>query len=1846
MKRMYRLFVIFLCIVAIALGLAVSVAASAPAVPDGDFDRSYSDIVKRLWDPKSLAVSQSGERSEMFSSYGRKSVYNDESEVYENWNYNGDGGGYIAKIDDNGDGNASELLIAEMSGAGYISRIWSAEPESGHLKIYVDENEPYGYVIDMPFINYFDGTLFDLDGLCYVAAKGYNTYVPITYNKSCRVVAYSGWGRFYQINYTQMPEGVSVQPLSSDGNGGVELTEEQRVSLETANAIMMGAVGTNPSGKDDAPFEKATVESGKSLEKAYTGKGAISGLLVRLSNTERLPNNAEEMITVLKFLRLKAYWDGGDTPAVDVPLGDFFGSSYGINLTQTLLMGVRDDRTLYSYYYMPYLEGARIVIENNSDSDIELEISVTVEESGVDESEMLYFNSVFSFGEYVEERMPDHRFLSVNGAGKFVGVNLHLYKTSDYYMDSSIPGYNWWGEGDEKLFVDGEKFPSWYGTGTEDFFGYAWCSTTLFTRPYHAQGYCTGGGHGVGNHVVTRIMMADSISFESSFEGCLEKYYEDTNYAYTSYLYLESGAAVDREGYTASDALYYFEIEDSAYVGPLSEGEDMLVLSEGKNTKEPDMASSLNWSGDTYLHWTPEKNDDSIELVLPAAKSTEYVVLASFSHSPTGGKFSVSVNGGVINSEIDLYASVENVENLTYVGECELNQGYYNSIAFTLVGKNASNTAAPVFGLDFILVIPKEEYTSIGDIELSKYIKTVTRKNCAPEDYIEGEAMFVASKHSSGTGKYSGQVHSAELSESEQLFWRPAFGNNAWIELYLPAAKNGEYAIYASFMKASNYGIFETYVNGIAIGAPFDGYSSELAVEELTLLGTASLKAGTEGNTIKFKMIGKNASSSGYFMGLDFVMIVPLGEEPELSRYTDKTRRMSDTTQYFEAETLAACASSGEVLQPNSYSTRTDKVWLSRGKQIFWKPRGEGAVGATLDIDFASVSSGKYVIVASFVSAADYGKFKIGINGTTLIEELDLYASEVTSRDLTYVGYAELSAGYKNTMNVTLIGKNDKNVYTEGKYYFSMDFLMLIPYDEYEGLDKIDLSRYTLVDRENSYHDLYIEGENFFVNRAPAAYQYESGWSGHSHNYWKETGTATANLPAPESGEYMLAMAYTKAKDFGMVRLAVNGVSVGCYQDLYKSSLTKKELNIVGKVNLNKGYNILTITNVGKNASATSTLFGIDFIYLIPIDSYYGKDSVSVSGYTTTISTVIGETHAFDDDTDEVCNVCGMERSNIHVSGGDVVTEYGTIPKEYGDPSKYPLAVFQNGEFQGAYSVFASGTEGACAIGRVKQLTASAAGLTAEILLRGDVTVDAILSNQGQILGDILIDLNGYTLTQTKTYLFSGLAKNWKGLDDSSFTLINGNIVLKTHGLVNMGAFGATYASAANASTGVYKTTSFIFKNVNLSLAEGASVIGLLGAYEESKNITTKDCIAGFKYYFDSDCVIDIRNAPEGFTLFNAKDENTDAAISSTAYATNCIVNVEMNGGKIIAGNARFILSENLESNGSSVTFGKDENEGYTYLIMRDNVEVPSCEMTAILNNGVECVFVKVSENNSYVNYSLYPKVMVDYKIKTSVTLYSNFVYNVYIPTANVNGFTINGNAMEYTTETIDGVEYYVVKVDLPAGETLADIKLCVTLNSGNTTVDANWTLNVYNYTKAVLGGNYDDTTKTLMKDMLVYAAAAHTYFENTETVAEKLAEIKTLLGDYVAEMPTGEAKAPADKTYFTDARVYLGEVPSFRFYLASGYTAADFSFKVGNRTVEAKASEDGKYVEIVMYAYMMLDDVTFTVKSNGVTGTYNLYSYYEYAKTLNNANLTAVAEALMKYSVSAKAYRNSVINK
>ena len=561
--------------------------------------------------------------------------------------------------------------------------------------------------------------------------------------------------------------------------------------------------------------------------------------------------------------------------------------------------------------------------------------------------------------------------------------------------------------------------------------------------------------------------------------------------------------------------------------------------------------------------------------------------------------------------------------------------------------------------------------------------------------------------------------------------------------------------------------------------------------------------------------------------------------------------------------------------------------------------------------------------------------------------------------------------------------------------------------------------------------------------------------------------------------------------------------------------------------------------------------------------------------------------------------------------GESVSTKYGDIPFLYSDITKYPFVLFQNNSFKTAYATWYDFCQG---IGKVDTSEAN----NTVLLVRDDHTSTASSANLYTVKY-ITIDLNGKTLTRGSYHLF-----NLSGRSNAVFTA---NITIKNGTLNTTHSVNPPISFNSNNTKNVEAKFNVICENVTFTSAGDHSGALVLTAFSDGSYGVDYDMVF-------NNCIFDATKGSIN-NLFGMADGS----------GNKFDVHVTVNGGKLIA-NKYFDLAtfspERVEGEGSPDTLLFGEN-AFT-VVLPKSATAPSVNAVYTTANGVDCVFVKSSENGEYVNYSLYPKVMLGYKIKTSVTLYSNFVYNIYIPEANFNKAMLNGNDANVTLVTIDGDNYYHVAVNIPAPESLNDIKLTVTLNSGNTTVDATWTLSVLNYAKSVLVGDFNETTKTLMKDMLVYASAAHTYFENTEAVAEKLAQIKTLLGDYSAALPEGEAKAPADKIYFTDVAVYLGEVPSFRFYLATGFTASDFTFKVGNRTVEAIAGEG--YVEIVMYAYMMLDDVTFTVNKTGATGTYNLYSYYEYAGKQNNANLVAVVEALMKYSVSANNYRNSVVKK
>jgi len=584
-------------------------------------------------------------------------------------------------------------------------------------------------------------------------------------------------------------------------------------------------------------------------------------------------------------------------------------------------------------------------------------------------------------------------------------------------------------------------------------------------------------------------------------------------------------------------------------------------------------------------------------------------------------------------------------------------------------------------------------------------------------------------------------------------------------------------------------------------------------------------------------------------------------------------------------------------------------------------------------------------------------------------------------------------------------------------------------------------------------------------------------------------------------------------------------------------------------------------------------------------------------------------------------------------------TAYGNIKIENASAEDYPFVLFKNGEMIHAFrdwQVFID----------TDMRTTAAYQTGCTLLLRRDYSTTETAKNCWALswLKDISIDLGGNTLTRGNTHLFNAISHG--SLNTTTvITIFNGTLradLLKSDG---NSTSAAICFNNDNAST---STDTYIF-NLNGLTLDVSSGRGLISSYDNGTATSRVDATINC-----NDCTI-YRGAKTGtITLFALQDSNNRNDVKVFINGGKLETTKTLDGIVFATYNDERVAGEGAPD---KLVFGKGSDG--KYIVITAPKDASDASLECVFNNadGIECVFVKASENDANANYTLLPEVMLGYKIKTSVSLWSNFVYNIYVPESNFVKAFIDGKEAETTFVTIDGENFYHIAVNLPVAKSLDNIKLTVTLNAGdNKTVDAAWTLDVLSYAKAVLASDFDDVTKTLMKDMLVYALTAYTHFEE-ELESAKATEVAAIINGYTKEMPESNAVNTASGIYFNKVEISLDEVPSFRFYLNGSYTAEDFAFKVGTRNVSADVvnDEDGNalYLEITMYAYMMLDTVSYTVTDKAtneeVTEQYNLYSYYESVtdpdNTESTAELVAIVEGLMKYSVSAKNYRSSVIN-
>jgi len=269
------------------------------------------------------------------------------------------------------------------------------------------------------------------------------------------------------------------------------------------------------------------------------GPGCINHLWVTVGFREWDGQPTPAQREMLRRLVLAANWDDCEHPSVLTPLGDFFGVGHGRTTnfaSLPLQMSPREGRGFNCFFHMPFASAARLEVRSEmEEEDLLLYYYVDYEAYDRLEDDLARFhacwrrenptdgvaqgaegNDEFQFEGSNLDGAGNYVILDAEGRGHYVGCVLNVRNLRD------TQEHNWYGEGDDMIFIDGEPFPpSLHGTGTEDYFNTAWCPRETYSSPYHGI-TLAGEENWAGQVSVYRFHIEDPVMFTRSIRVTIE----------------------------------------------------------------------------------------------------------------------------------------------------------------------------------------------------------------------------------------------------------------------------------------------------------------------------------------------------------------------------------------------------------------------------------------------------------------------------------------------------------------------------------------------------------------------------------------------------------------------------------------------------------------------------------------------------------------------------------------------------------------------------------------------------------------------------------------------------------------------------------------------------------------------------------------------------------------------------------------------------------------------------------------------------------------------------------------------------------------------------------------------------------------------------------------------------------------------------------------------------------------------------------------------------------------------------------------------------------------------------
>ncbi len=383
---------------------------------------------------------------------------------------------------------------------------------------------------------------------------------------------------------------------------------------------------------------------------------------------------------------LRMYWDGAKEPAVESPLGDFFAAGFGVRReVKSIPVQVEGGDGYNCFWRMPFFKRGLVTITNESSRYLNsFYYHVDYVEVPSLPADTAYFCAQYR-REFPEKTGRDYLVLDAEGRGHYVGTVLSVRTRSPY----------WFGEGDDKFYVDGEKIPSIWGTGTEDYFLCAWgleeCSFPCFG--------CTladGERGAVGvRYCLYRWHLHDPIRFTKSLRFVLEHKGWITGDETTTG---KVDGHVEREDDIASVAFWYQVGQPKRFTSlpPLKDrilpSLDLVIPGKkmfpprGKSGGECLLQAGFDWTPGGQVFFRNTRPDGFLEVEFTVEKRDYRALVLRLTRSYDYGIFRVLLDGKALRDRLDLYSPSTAVKEVC-LGSFDLEPGGH-LLRFECLGKN------------------------------------------------------------------------------------------------------------------------------------------------------------------------------------------------------------------------------------------------------------------------------------------------------------------------------------------------------------------------------------------------------------------------------------------------------------------------------------------------------------------------------------------------------------------------------------------------------------------------------------------------------------------------------------------------------------------------------------------------------------------------------------------------------------------------------------------------------------------------------------------------------------------------------------------------------------------------------------------------------------------------------------------------------------------------------------------------------------------------------------------------------------------------------------------------------